>query len=309
MAHEIPLQTHGVTHTAPGGKTKKGKHHQAKIRLPNGQKPDFGPAKDRPPQLPNGEKPDFGTGDAKKDQTLTSKGKKSKKQAKKDDGRTKATDMSSSSSSNNSNNVGGVGSSGSVGGSSGGGSGRRSTKSGELRSSGKNADCYAGSSFHSSPEALALPKPSFAASSSPSQSAGSHGSPPQAVPMYHSPAQNLQPLQPRHPGSLPLPMHQSPMQQFPPSLQSGSVPLTANGMQSGQYNLHPAFVYQGVRGSGPPQYPITSYPVPKQEYSYAPMMGYPVPPAPMHPYPFAAAPHVPQPGQRISFNDLIGSSK
>lgn len=329
MAHELPLQSHGVPHTAPGGKTKKGKLHQAKIRLPNGQKPDFGPVKERQPQLPNGEKPDFGTGENSKE-SVNSK-KRTKKPTKKEDknqvessnslsnnhSKNNINNNNQSSNGNNMNN--GVNGGNGGNGGNGANNGRRS-KSSNGCSSGKNPDSYAGSSFHSSPEALALPKPSFAASSP--QSAGSNRSPLNTGPVYHSPGQNGLPLlQTQQQGSLQMPHAPQPhaIQQHPlPNLQSGPLsaaplpgPVSAsvpNGIHSGQYNLHPAFVYQGVRGTGPPQYPVTSYPVPKQDYSYGPMMGYPMAPAPMQPYPFAASQY-PQLGQRISFNDLIGSSK
>lgn len=305
MAHELPLQAHGVPHTAPVSKTKKGKHHQAKILLPNGQKPDFGPGKERLPQLPNGAKPDFGTGEVPK------KGKKSKKlgqngalkaaggqnqnKAQSNGNGPRNTNTNNNSKSNNNSNDNTAnspnGNSISIGNSNGNANGNRRNGS-----SGKNLDCYAGSSFHSSPEAVALPKPSFAsASQSTSVSASSPprndpaGLPLQMQPVFHSPA---------------------PQQQLPFT------------HPSGQYNLNPAFVYQGVPGAGPPRYPITTYPPPpKQNYSYGGMMPGFMPPGPhMHHYqhypmappppPMPMASHQPpQNGQKILFNDLIGSSK
>lgn len=329
MAHELPLQAHGAPHHAPFVKTKK-KHHQAKIQLPNGQKPDFGPAKQlRPPQLPNGEKPDFGTGELQKQQAKrdSSKSKKSSSSKKNNNSRkgglsdAKADSGSGSGSGYSDHNIGKTSSSFSS---------SSASNSHDARSSGKNMECYAGSSFHSSPEAVALPKPSFASTSTSSGPVSS--SPTQNVPL-RNPASLPQngmgpvisgPVGPVGPGHMVPPVYRSPAQQ--PAHPVGSVAAT-----SGQYNLHPAFVYQGVPGAGPPRYPITTYPASKHEYSYpvpygaVPSSGHiasgpiqsgamaAVPPLHPyhHPYPMApvAAPYQPQSGQRISFNDLISSSK
>lgn len=332
MAHELPLQAHGAPHHSPAPKTRKSKHHQAKIQLPNGQKPDFGPAKhqqqhqnmsynqllhqqQRPPQLPNGEKPDFGTGELSKIHgKRDGKAKKKKSNAKK--GETSGLDNALVSPSSSSSSA---------------------SDGHDARSSGKNMECYAGSSFHSSPEAVALPKPSFASGSvsgsgsgsalapSPSQKLGNPANLPHIMgPILNAPGPSN--------GHMVAPIYRSPAQQIVHPVPSGAGGLAAP--TSGQYNLHPAFVYQGVPGSGPPRYPITSYPASKQEYSY-PMPRYangPIPSAgPMnavpplhpyhHPYPLApvaaanASPYQSQPlsqsqsGQRISFNDLISSSK
>lgn len=281
MAHEFPLQLHGIHHSAPSGRTKKSKHHQAKLSLPNGQKPDFGPAKERPPQLSNGKKPDFRNTDQLKKELA--KLKKSKT-APKDSDHSLSTNSSSNSNSNENSRGGGGTNSANIR-----HSARKTVSSGAADpafSSGKSADCYAGSSFHSSPEAVALPKPSFAApQSSPSQNAGAASSPLQSAPVLHSP--RPRPMVPVQPMQL--------------------MPLT------GQYNLHPAFVYPGVPSSGAPRYPVTTYPVPAKEYSNGPMLqGYMAPaPVPPYPYPMATTAGLQQApiGHRITFNDLMGSNK
>lgn len=306
MAHELPLQAHGAPHHAPAAKTRKSKHHQAKIQLPNGQKPDFGPAKQlRPPQLPNGEKPDFGTGEPQKQPAKRDAAKAKKAAASKKANGRKGGSSDAHASSFHSN-------------------GNAASDAHDARSSGKNMECYAGSSFHSSPEAVALPKPSFA----PSSGAGS--SPTQNVPLRNPaslPLSHMGPAGPAGPGAvghMVPPVYHSPAQQ-------AVHPVASVAATSGQYNLHPAFVYQGVPGAGPPRYPITSYPATKHEYTYpmpygtVPSSGHmatgPIPAGSMaavpplhpyhHPYPMApvAAPYQPQSGQRISFNDLISSSK
>lgn len=293
MAHELPLQPHGSTHSGPVGKTKKSKVHQSKVQIPKELRPDLGPGKTRTPKLPNGEKPDFGTGDRNKKDFI--KPKKVKKPASK-----KSLNGSEGHETSNLQAHGDR---------------KLLTSSG---SSGKNADCYAGSSFHSSPEAVALPKPSFAGSSSGSTSPSQAGI--VRLPSQSTRIAAAQPMVPNY-----ISPAQQPVVQVPPAV-------------SGRYNLHPAFVYQGVPGSGPPQYPITSYSIPhKQEYSYRPMMPqFPVQAGPTHPHgPYSMAlagvpqqPQVqaqvqaqvqvqaqshhtqhPQYGQRISFNELIGSSK
>lgn len=297
MAHELPLQAHGVPHLVPAAKPRKNKHHQSKIQLPNGQKPDFGPGKQRPPQLPNGEKPNFGAADQLKNENKkeSSKGKKLKK-----------LNVKRTADSNENKNVSSQGG--------------RKTSTGateSLGSSGKNLESYAGSSFHSSPEALALPKPSFARSSNgASGSTGSNGNAGNALNPINpiSPNQvsvvSTPPAQTDHLQAVPMaPMFHSPaLQQVLPA-----PPMAAPGQYS-----HPAFVYQGVTGVGPPRYPITSYPpTHKPEFSYGPVMTpYHAPPGPMPPYcsyptmPIGAAPMLQShPGQRISFNDLISSSK
>lgn len=266
MAHEIPLQVH---HPAPtGAKPRKHKPvHQPKFLLPNGEKPDFGAGykdkshKGRSPQLPNGEKPDFGGADHKKDQGAkhAGSGKKTRR------------------------------SSGKKSGAAPGAAPGATTPTISAASEFQNSDgkeCYAGSSFHSSPEALALPKPSFARGSG---GVGNTGV---------------------------------------------SSPLTPHAMNSTPQNvlnnMPPAFVYQGMPSNGPPRYPVTAYPpsgLPGFDYnanrqgfinySYPPA-AIPQPPLPMQSYPFQTYPPIPPPpppsnqqigGQRITFNELMGSSQ
>lgn len=135
----------------------------------------------------------------------------------------------------------------------------------------KGEESYAGSSFHSSPEALALPKPSFRS----------------------SPKTNTQPIE-----SPVQPVHQSP------------------------YPVQP-FMYQGMPPIPPPQYPVTAYPpgfLPGFNYTtnnqgfinyLYPPSAVPQPPMPMQSYPFQPQPAYPSApaGQKISFSDLMGSSK
>lgn len=241
MAHEVPLQVRPTNPPAP--KTNKHKPvPEPRRRLPNGEKPDFGhdKPKGKPPQLPNGEKPNFGH-EARKEQHSGEKPQSGKKpKAKRGPKANKEP--------NNTNN--------------------------NIKEAAKPVN-YAGSSFHSSPEALALPKPSFRSSPKSNMAAiESH-------------------VQPNH---------------YP-----------------NQLNMPPAFVYQGMVPSGPPQYPVTAYPptgpyLPGFNYSanhqgfinyLYPPAAVPQPPLPMQSYPFHVGPAFPSApsGQKITFNDLMGSSK
>lgn len=247
MAHEVPLQVRPTNN--PGAKTNKHKPiHQGK--LPNGEKPDFGHGhkekhQDKPhdKQQQQRKLPNGEKPDFGGEAKESKKNRKPKKGAKKDAGANKNT-------------------------------------AGSVSASGKK-EGYAGSSFHLSPEAVALPKPSFAvASPKPA------GAVPQVSPVQH------QPLVPVHPTLVPMPQ---------------------NG-----YNFNPAVMYQGMPPVGPPRFPVTYSLAPGGSppgFNYFAHQGginYQHPPAgaPHYamPYPY---PPMPQPqqqfGQRITFNDLMGS--
>lgn len=253
MAHEIPLQVHPKAPSGP--KTRKHKPvHQAKYLLPNGEKPDFGsgnkekPGKGRTPQLPNGEKPDFGSIDHKKDQTNKQGGGR---KARKSSGK-KACETT--------------------------------TKLDDAveftKAEGK--ECYAGSSFHSSPEALALPKPSFAPKSSLNSSVSSSS---KVLLPSGAASQNIQNL--------------------PPA-------FVYQGMPSNGPPRYPVKVYP------PSAHPGFNYNANQQgfiNYLYPPA-AIPQPPLPMQSYPFQMYPPVPPPpqnqqigGRKITFNELMGSSQ
>ncbi|GEQ67144.1 hypothetical protein JCM33374_g807 [Metschnikowia sp. JCM 33374] len=256
MAHEIPLQVH---HGAPtGAKTRKHKPvHQPKFSLPNGEKPDFGSGpkdksnKGRSPQLPNGEKPDFGGFDHKKDHSNKANGGKKTRRssAKKSGATTPPLDVVSD-----------------------------STKS-DVK------ECYAGSSFHSSPEALALPKPSFAGKLS-EITAVSPQSPQEPTPMHVGSRNVLN---------------------MPPA-------FVYQGMPSNGPPRYPVTAYP------PSSLPGFDYNANQQgfiNYSY-PAAAIPQPPLPMQSYPFQSYPPIPPPppsanqqmgGQRITFSELMGSSQ
>lgn len=254
MAHEIPLQVH---HKAPTG-TKTRKHkplHHPKHLLPNGEKPNFGqgqrekPGKGRSPQLPNGEKPDFGSSDHKKDNGgKDHSGKKSKR-----------------------------------------GSGKKpmginpAGGSPVILNNGEGKECYAGSSFHSSPEALALPKPSFARNSF-----GNPKTMSQSQSQYtgHNDSVNVVNMSPG---------------------------LVYQGMPPNGPPRHPVTTYPP---SSPPGF---NYHANRQgfiNYLYPPA-AVPQPPLPLQSYPFQAYPLMPpQPlpsqqygGQKISFSELMGSTR
>lgn len=254
MAHEVPLQVH-KTNTVPA-KPKKPKPVHQQLKLPNGKKPEFGPAqRDKSagkPQLPNGEKPNFGGADHKQ------LGGKKKKQGKKNAANNANTEKNSQA--------------------------EKPSATEKKTNLEKGSDSYAGSSFHSSPEALALPKPSFA-STSPDVRTGPGPMSPQGSPSLYVPARNVQ-------------------------------------------NMPPAFVYQGMPPAEPPRYPVTAYPPSAaQGFAYnanpqgfinyvSPPAAVPQPPLPMQMYPFQAYPPMGAPpprgqpqGQRITFNELMGSSK
>lgn len=246
MAHELPLQL---------PPKPKGAKEKPRPRLPNGDTPNFGPAKEK--KLPSNTR----SGENKP------KLRKPKKKA-----APPATNATSTS---------------------------------PQQDAARPDDSYAGSLFHLSPEALALPKPLFR--SSPQSAASSM---PQAPANMASQMQNAPPVTPLQQPTLmglQTPMHQTPNR--PPHMP----------------NLPPAFVYQGMPPAPPPQYPVTSYAAaPYGGFHYSanpqgfinylyPPAAVPQPPLPMQSYPLGApmqqAPAHPyvQQGQKITFNDLMGS--
>lgn len=268
MAHEIPIQVRQAH--PPSTKTNKHKPVIQPVRqLPNGEKPDFGHGSREKPtkgkqQLPNKEKPNFGPEQAKS--TKSAKKLKKKNSAQVNSASNSAETTKVNNNTNNNNNS-------------------ASLNGGNSKSVKKGEDSYAGSSFHSSPAALALPKPSFKASPKPA-----------AAPL------------------------QSPVQT---NVHTGPTGL----------NMPPAFVYQGMPPSGPPRYPVTAYPPsgpyhpgfnynanPQGFINYLyPPSAVPQPPIPMQSYPLGPPPvqqypqqfHAPQQpqAQKITFNELLGSSK
>lgn len=151
----------------------------------------------------------------------------------------------------------------------------------EKKKNKKKDDAYAGTTFHSSPEALNLPKPTFKASPKLSNPVTSYPSP------YHPVQPQGQPqVQPQSQPQFQSQGHpQSHPQQFPPmQAQSGPVPQAAPMYMPmmGMPMLHPALYPQ----SYPPQYP--HYAIPQQMY-----------PGPAPAYN----------SQKISFDELLGNSK
>lgn len=308
MAHELPLALdHKKPVKEPGSKTNRHKPLNlgaTERRLPNGEKVDFGNSNSQKskkknnsknssddekstPSLPNGEKVQFRNSNSKSrgktEQSLPNGAKPdfgNEKPAKKSNGSKKkpalpngqkpvfldddTTKMKKSSS---------------------------KSKPGE--------ETYAGSSFHSSPAALNLPKPSFK-SSPKSGNASTVAAPNPVSPIQYQQAQS--------PAPTPVPV-QGPVNYLP---------------QAGIPRVGPM---------GPPQYPVTSYPNGNVGFTYthAPngFVNFQYPSAPPHPHPFSNTinnnftgyppmyyPQPPQPpapqqqgGQKISFNDLLSSSK
>lgn len=276
MAHELPINVRPRTDSL--SRPSKKSIPQVRRKLPNGEKPDFGHGskKDKPKDkskkqtqlLPNGGKPNFGHDKTnqislKKDQHLPNGEKPDfgkKQKAKK---------------------------------------GLPPSEKVKPVKKEKNEDTYAGSSFHSSPEALALPKPSF-----------KNSSPKSTQNPTMSPASSVQSFSP-------------PKQQAPQAQQQQVKPSPA------QHPMIPTqvpFVYQGLPPQGPPRYPVTAYQAPNAPY---PQTGfnytvnsqgyinfqYPgrvaPPPPPQGPFPgMAYQPMMgPAVGQKITFNDLMSSSK
>lgn len=183
--------------------------------------------------------------------------------------------------------------------------GRKGKK--EAAGAGKLEDTYAGSSFHSSPAALNLPKPSFSSTGSapPPQVAGPV--PPPQVAGRPQPANAGNPVPMRQMGPV-GPMGQPGLTGQPaPGMQTVSVPGFSNGMH-GRPGMGPPL------GATVPPGQLNMYGQPGFSYSVSPQgyINYQYPPFVAHhpPYPMAATPAPmatpAQPGQKITFDQLLG---
>lgn len=285
LAHEVALLVRPA-HLAANPKTNKHRPvNEPKRLLPNGDVPVFHTkekSRKAKPSLPNGERPNFGPDDLKKEPNkgkLNGKQKKGKKSN--NSPASKNANESKKSITNNTNSGANHAS-------------KENKQAFPAKDSGKKSgeESYAGSSFHSSPEALALPKPSF------------KSSPKQPTPVLGQ---------------------QSPIQ--PVSQQHANNNSTNMGINHMNVNLNPAFVYQGIPAVPPPRYPVTSYPAGPYHIGYdyrsAPQtfFNYPylpagIPQGHVQPQQFVPPQQVlsanqqfAPSGQRISFNDLMNSSK
>lgn len=153
-------------------------------------------------------------------------------------------------------------------------------------------DTYAGSSFHSSPAALNLPKPSF--KTSPKANNATQNKP---EPYYHTtepvnaPPQHPVTAYPAGNGAQNIPKIPSNPSAFPP----------------GNHFSQPGFSYYVTpQGYINYQYPHGPPPPPPPQGGVFPMVASPYQ---QHPPPHHLRGVAPQQGQRISFNELLGSSK
>lgn len=165
----------------------------------------------------------------------------------------------------------------------------------------KDEETYAGSSFHSSPAALALPKPLFKLASP---------KPASPMPIHSTQAASVSPIQQ---GPLPrsVPMTQSVPPGIPMPQGVPPVPQQMAGPYGHPFGSPP---YMG----GPPQYPL-GYPPHVSPYQQTGFLYHVNPqgyinyqyPAPRPAQPYNGAPVAPVPpqqqGQKISFNELLGS--
>ncbi|CAK7906994.1 enhancer of mRNA-decapping protein 1 [[Candida] anglica] len=354
MAHELPLtipvpQYDGPPKPKPNGKKRTNKEKISTVRtLPTGEPVDFGNnkksskkssnTKSTSPTLPDGSAPNFYNGQSSISNTNSAPtGSRKKKQQ-----------QDSQSHPNGSNNNESKKSEQSLPNGSkpnfNPGAEKPSKKTGKQTSSKgdkKNPanavameENYAGSSFHSSPAALNLPKPSFKTSpksrvaqqtviTSPQQQLAS----PQQQQTFTSPLQMSAPLQQfphpmqQHPAAGPMyPVAPYGQGKLPPAFPSPNQnPMIYRGNQF----VQPGFSYQhspqgyityqnGIQG-----HPNnTSVGVPMHHAGPPPQhMSHPPPPPPPGAYmPYVQQPvqqyHVPaaQSGQKISFNDLLGST-
>lgn len=164
-------------------------------------------------------------------------------------------------------------------------------------------ETYAGSSFHSSPAALNLPKPSFQRTS-PKQQANTindeNSSP-------SSSASSVSMSSPRPVAGAVAAPPRYPVTAYPPGSIPGAVPNVPAGYYPPQYAqpqyIQPGFTYNvNPQGYIQYQYPPFHHPLAPAQIPYQ-----------QHPFPVNAQPpaHVgsaPQ-GQKISFDDLLGSAK
>lgn len=266
MAHEIPIQVRKSQ--SPSTKTNKHKPVIQPVRqLPNGEQPNFGhSSKDKPikhkQQLPNKEKPNFGPESVKS--------AKAKKLKKKNAAQTHTANESSEE--NQSGRPSANNSSGSA-----------QANGGNAKSGKKGEESYAGSSFHLSPAALALPKPSFKASPKPAS----------------APLQSpVQPTINSGPANLNMPpafVYQGMPPAGPPRYPVTAYPTSGPYIPGFNYNANPqGFINYLYPPSAVPQPPI-------------PMQSYPLGPPMQQQY---QQQQQPQPhAQKITFNELLSSSK
>ncbi|ODV78090.1 uncharacterized protein CANTADRAFT_7549 [Suhomyces tanzawaensis NRRL Y-17324] len=320
MAHEIPLPIHQAQYRTPPDKADKNPKNDGDRRLPNGEKVNFGHGSSKPkgsknatkkddgskkktsrstsPALPNGSKPNFHhDGASKPKEPAQGKKKGSKSKPSVDAGKKSEPSLPNGDKPNFGGATKAVTS--------------KKTKSAQPKDKKLPAEAtYAGSSFHSSPAALALPKPSFKSStkssSGPSDevadsgasSASTASSPSSQV--VHPPPQY--PVTAYPPGSIVppngMPMYPPPQHHMPPNqfIQPGFV-----------YNYTPQgyIQYQYPPGSGhfpqmQPPHPISN---PITTHFQQPLP--PVGQAPANAHMHASS----NGGHKISFNDLLGSSK
>lgn len=312
MAHELPLLIHTKksNHNVPPSKapsTKTNRHKPVKgsddRRLPNGAKADFGSAsgsntnkknkksskhtssnssnnKNVTRLLPDGSKPSFGN-------ELSSHRKQNHEPSLPNGEKPNFGESSKSKKKNNSNSEPALP------------NGEKpnffnekaSKKTGKPKDKKQlvTEDTYAGSSFHSSPAALNLPKPSFKTSPKANNAT------------QHTPEPNYLVNQPVNAP----PQH--PVTAYPTNngMQHGGIPNQPNPLPPGNNFIQPGFSYYVTpQGYINYQYPDVPPPPGPPQNAMFPMMASPYQPVPIN------QPGIPpQQGQRITFNDLLGSSK
>lgn len=144
----------------------------------------------------------------------------------------------------------------------------------------KKDDAYAGTTFHTSPEALNLPKPTFKSSPKLNNPVTSYPSP------YHNPVAAPLPMQhqvPQHP--MQPPQYQTTPQGAPINMpHMPHIPIPMMGMPM----MHQSMGFPQTYTQQYPTYPIQANQHPQHMYQ-GPAPGYN--------------------GQKVSFNDLLGSTK
>lgn len=255
--------------------------------LPDGSKPNFGNGKDtstngasgsshkkqnKEPSLPNGEKPNF-----------YSDGSKSSTKKKKSEQIQQSSDRPGNDKHS-----------------------KKSNKSKDKKSA-ITEDTYAGSSFHSSPAALNLPKPSF--KTSPKQSNEIQASSEPIYPPVNASSEHIYPPVNASSEHIYAPVNappQHPVTPYPignPGNNGPRFPTNPMMIPPGNNFVQPGFTYN-VTPQGYINYQYPHAPPPPPLAGAFPMVATPYPPQlpPHH--------HLgPQHGQRISFNELLGSSK
>lgn len=259
MAHELPLQVR--PQNPPTSKTNKHKPVAQPLRqLPNGEKPNFGPLlkeKLHKQQLPNGDKPNFGH---------ESKGTKNQKKKKQNASQKGGADAAAAAAATTTNS-------------------KAANNSRAANKPKKGEESYAGSSFHSSPEALALPKPSFRTSPKPT-----------AVPVQtQSPvlAAAINTKQNVHPAMF----YQGMPPAAPPRYPVTAYPPNGPGVPGFNYHASP----QGFINYLYPPTAVPQPPIPMQSYPLGPPVAHYG-----HHQPLPPQQHQPT-AHKITFNELMGS--